>query len=107
MFFQAFPRSTSVIGAVETAARAAAGQSPGLAAGFPERSKKNVGIVRIERDIDAASILVSVENLPPTLAAVHGAKNASFRIWAEGVAEGGDISDIRISGMNDDATNGA
>jgi hypothetical protein len=74
---------------------------------LPQRSEENVGIAWIKSDIDAARVLVLVEDLVPGLAAVEGAENAAFRVRAVGMAERGDERDIRITRIDDDFADGA
>jgi hypothetical protein len=52
---------------------------------LPERSKKNVGIVWIKSDVDAAGVLIFIENLLPVLAAVDRAENTTLGIGPVGM----------------------
>src|SRR5207302_5083161 len=72
MFFDPFPGCAPVRRAVEPAAWATAGKTPRSAPRLPQGGKQNVGVVRIKGDVDAAAVLVFVENLVPGLAAVAG-----------------------------------
>src|SRR5437899_12657933 len=58
--------------------------------------------MRIEYDIDPASIFVFRENFRPRFAAVARPENSPFRIWAEGVTEGGHEYYVWIIRMNDE-----
>ena len=99
---QLAPGDPAVGGAEQSAARAAAGEVPGLAAHLPQGGVDDLGVVRIEGDVDRAGVLVAIEHLGPALAAVSGAEHAPLAVRPEGVADGGDHDDVRISGVDDD-----
>src|SRR5207245_2106715 len=100
--FDALPRRAVVVRTVETVLVAAAVERPGSAVAFPHRGEKNVGILRIENDINAAGAVIEVENFLPALAAVASTENAALGVFAVGMAQSGDEGDVRIRGMNDD-----
>src|SRR5215469_3865139 len=70
MLFQSLPRAPAIVRAIESAARAAAFQAPRGSARLPQRTKKNVGISGVERDINAARVLILIQNLFPGLSAI-------------------------------------
>src|SRR5439155_1692317 len=80
--FEAFPRDAVIFGTIKPAARTAAGEKPRLPARLPERREHDVRIMRIENDIDAASVFVFGQNFRPCFAAVTRAKDATLLIWA-------------------------
>ena len=96
VFFEPLPGRAPVVRAVESASRATAGQAPRSAARLPERGKQNVGIVRIEGNVDASGVLIFVENFLPALAAIDCAENAAFGVRSIGMAESGHENDVRI-----------
>ena len=107
VLFEVLPGRASIVRAVEAAARAAAGHAPRSAPRLPERGKKNVGIMRIEGDVDAARVFVFVENFLPGLAAVGGAEDAALGVRAVRMAESRDESDVGIGGIDNDFADGA
>src|SRR5882762_3838348 len=100
--FDALPSGTVVIRTEEPILGAAAIERPGSAVALPHGRKEDVRIARIENEVNAAGVVVEIENFFPVLAAVAGAKDAAFGVRAVGMAQGGDECDIRIRGMNDD-----
>src|SRR5437870_9318182 len=67
---KAFPGASAVGGLIEAAARAAAGQTPWRAAGFPECGEQDVRVRRVKADVDRAGLVVLVENSLPGFSAV-------------------------------------
>ena len=104
--FQLLPGRASIAGAVETAAGATAGQRPRRAAGFPERGEEDIGIVRVEGDVDGPGVFVLIKYFLPGLAAIHGAKYATFLVRAKRMAERCDVRDIRVFRMDEHASDG-
>ena len=62
---------------------------------LPERSKDDVGIVRIENDIDAAGVFVFVENFLEGLSAVGRAKDAALFVRTVRVPSDSDSQSLR------------
>src|SRR5947207_1124309 len=56
--FQTFPRHAVIFRTVKSAARAAAGEKPRLPPRLPKRCEHDVRIVRIENNVDPASVFV-------------------------------------------------
>ena len=56
--FQTFPRHAIIFRTVKSAARAAAGEKPRLPPSLPKRREHDVRIMRIENDVDPASVFV-------------------------------------------------
>ena len=79
--FDALPGCAVVVRTIEAIFRAAAVERPGRAPAFPHRGKKNMRIVRIEDDFDAAGAIVEIENFLPGLAAVARADRCRGRGW--------------------------
>ena len=100
------PVIARVGGFEEAATRSAAGQSPGGAIDVPDGGEKDVGVVRVQDQIDGARMVVAVEDFLPGGATVFGAEHAALGIAPVGMAQGGDIDDIGVGGMNADARNG-
>ncbi len=71
---QSLPCSAAVDGFIQSAARAAAIQAVRRAHDLPQAGEENARIVGIENYIDAAGVIVFVQNLVPGLAAVASAK---------------------------------
>ena len=53
-----FPGNAVILGAIQSAARAAAGEKPRLSTRLPERCEDDVRIMRIENKVDAAGVFV-------------------------------------------------
>src|ERR1051325_5081723 len=84
----------------DAGAGAAALQSPGLTDNLPESGVENIGVCRVEDEIDRARLVVTIENLLPGLAAVFRAEDAALSVRAEGVPERRDVDDIRVARVN-------
>src|ERR1017187_5972923 len=91
------PGISAVGRAVEPAARAAALQTPGRALDLIKRGKHNVGIVRIDTEVNGAGFVVLVKNFVPRLAAVDGAINPAVWIRAIRVTERRDQHMVRVA----------
>jgi hypothetical protein len=76
---------------------------PGRTARLPEGCEKNRGVLGVERQIDRARVLVPKENPLPGPAAVPGSIHPSLRIGAVRVAEGRDVDQVGVAGVNQDA----
>ena len=55
-----------------------------------------------EDHFDSSGAVIEIKDLVPSLAAIAGAKNAAFGVWAVSMAEGGNVNDIGICGVNDE-----
>ncbi len=107
VLFEALPGCSAIARAIEPAARAAARHAPRRAPCLPQRCKQNVGIMRIESHVDAASVFVLVQNFLPGLTAVGRAEDAALRVRTIGMAEGRNKCNVRIRGIHDDFADGA
>ena len=56
--FEMFPGNAVIFGTIEAAARSAAGEKPRLPARLPERRENDIRVMRIEDNINPASVLV-------------------------------------------------
>src|SRR5713226_576478 len=99
--FDALPGSAVVVRTVEAVLVAATVERPRSAVAFPHCREEDVGILRIENDVDAAGAVIEVENFLPGFTAVTRAEDAALIVFAVGMAEGGDKSDIGIRRMDD------
>ncbi len=100
------PVVAAVGGFEEAAGGAAAGEAPRRAVGVPDGGVENVGVGRVEAEIDGAGAIVAKEDFGPGLAAVFRAEDAAFLVGAVGVAERGDVDDVGIRRMNANAGDG-
>src|ERR1700722_81298 len=107
MFFETLPGCSTVPRAVKSTSRSAAGHTPGSAASLPQRCEKNVGVVRVEGDIDASGVLIFVQHLFPGLAAIGGTENTAFGVWPIRVSERCHENNIRIVGIDNDFADSA
>jgi hypothetical protein len=87
----------------EPAARSAASEAPGSAIDVPYGGEEDAGIVGVDDEVDGSRVVVAVEDFVPGGAAILGAEHAAVGIPAVGMAEGGDVDDIGIGGMDADA----
>src|SRR6202166_939101 len=107
MLFKALPSGAGVGRAVEAASRPAIVHVPRTTPHLPKRREQNIGIMRIEGDIDAASVLVSIEHLLPTFAAIGSTENSAFRVRPIGMAQCRYKNNVWIIGIDDDFADGA
>src|SRR5438874_13067715 len=56
--FQAFPCYAVVFRSIQAAARTATGEKPRLPPRLPKRREHDVGVMRIENDVDAACVFI-------------------------------------------------
>ena len=101
--FETLPGVAAVGGFVEAAAGAATREAPGRALGFPERRVQDARILRVGVEIDGAGLVVLEENFLPGFPAVGGAKDAARVVRAIGVAESGNVHEVGIFRMHEDA----
>ena len=97
---QVFPGVAAIDGLVKSATGTTAGEAPWRARTLPESGEEHIGIVRIEGQVNGASLVILEQNLLPGLAAIAGAEDAAVRIGAISMAERGNIDKIRIARMN-------
>ena len=100
--FNALPGGTIVARTVEAILGTAAIERPGSAIALPHGGEKNVRIVGIKNDVNAAGAIVEIENFFPVLSAVARAENAAFGVRAIGMTESGDEYNVWIRGMDDE-----
>src|SRR5712671_1234997 len=84
---QAFPCYAVVFRSIQSAARTATGEKPGLPPRLPKRREHDVRVMRIENDVDTACVFVFRQNFRPGFAAVACAKNSAFLIRAKCMAQ--------------------
>ena len=80
---ETFPRGAIVFRPIKSAARAAAGEKPWLSPRLPKRREDDVRIMRIENNVDAASVFIFRQNSCPRLPTVSCAKDSTFLIWTK------------------------
>src|SRR6185369_5138797 len=97
------PRRAAVRALEETAARSSAREGVRRPEHLPERGIDDIGVLRIQRQIDRAGLLVAEEHLVPGLAAVAGPEHAAVRVRAVGITKGGHEGDVRVGGMDANA----
>src|SRR5208337_4178284 len=90
----------------ETAARTAGFHHPGLAVSLPHAGKENAWIGQVELDINAAGLVIHVENTLPGLATVTGAEDATGWVRSKWMSERGHEHGVRIFGVNNHAPDG-
>src|SRR5579864_3760590 len=107
MLLKLFPGRPTIVGAIYAAARTSAGKTPGCAPRFPQSRKNNIGIMRIERHINSAGILILVEHSLPALAAIGRAVNSALAVWPERMSQSGHKNNVRIPGIYNHSANGS
>src|SRR5579859_790245 len=92
----------TVVRTVDSAAGSFRGSvnTPGRAAGLPQRSVDGLRIARFERQVDGAGIFVLEEDALPIFSSVVRTEDAAFGSGAVGVAEGGDKNFVGILGID-------
>src|SRR5580693_2244717 len=95
------PCGAAVIGTIDATSRSAADQAVWCAVSLPERSEKNVGIMRIEGHVNGAGFLVLVEHFFPGLTAVSCAEQAALGVRAVRVAQSRHEHSVRILRVDD------
>ncbi len=73
---------------------------------LPQRGIKNVGVGRIEGDVDAAALRILIEDLLPGLAAILRAEDAALFVIGKGMTQRSDEGDVRILRIDDHASDG-
>ena len=93
----------AAVGRLEQAtARPAADQAPGASSRLPERGVQHARVVRVQAQVVRAGVLAPEQDVLPGLPAVFGAVDAALSVRTVGMAEGGDVHQVRVSGMNAD-----
>jgi len=69
---------------------------------FPQRGEHHVRCLAVDRNIDRPGLIVPEERLLPGLAAVCALENAAFVARRSVLAEGGDVNDVRVGGVDAD-----
>src|SRR5262249_48301438 len=67
------------------------------------RGGERVGLRRVHRQVDEAGLLVDELDALPGLAAVGGLVDAALLVGRPDVAQGGDVHDLGVPGVDDDA----
>src|SRR6266571_4008328 len=100
-----FPRNAVIFRTIKSAARAAAGEKPWLSARLPKRREHDIRIMRIEHNVDSASVFIFRQNLRPCFAPVGGTKNTALLIWTECVTQRRNENHILISRIDNQRAN--
>jgi hypothetical protein len=98
------PVGAAVGGAIDAAAGSAAGESEDGAAALVGGGVEDVGALRVDGDVVDAGVGIDGEGLLPGGAAVEGAVDAALLIGSPEVALGGDVDDVGVGGVDDDAS---
>ena len=102
--FDLGPTAAAVRGLPESGARAARLEERRLAQTFVRCSVEHFRIARIHRDVDEARLVADELDQVPALSAVRGLVHPAFGIVRPDGAECGDVDDVRIGRVDDDAT---
>jgi hypothetical protein len=87
---------------VKPASRSAARQLPREPPRLPHCRVENAGIAGVDREVDAAGVVVDEEHLAPGVSAVGRLEDAALRIRPEDVPHRSRIRDMGVVGINDD-----
>ncbi len=68
----------------------------GSATRGPGSGVEDARIVGIHREVVDADILVDVEDAIPRVAAIARAEEAALLVWTVGMAERGDVDEVRV-----------
>ncbi len=96
------PGIAAVGGFPDAAIRAAAIETPGLAARFPEAGVEHARIRGVHGKVDRAGVGTAREDLLPRSAAIGGAVDAAHFIGSPEMAQRGHVDDVGIPGMHAD-----
>src|SRR5262249_27345633 len=97
---EARPGVAAVGGFVETTAAPAALEAPRRPPGLPETREQDSRVHRIHREVHGAGAVVHEQDVLPGRAAVTRAKHSTIMGRREGVAERGDIDEVRVLRMD-------
>ena len=102
VFGQLFPVVAAVVGDIQAAAFATAGEKPRLTAVRPQSCDQFVRVRRIDDHVGHASALVDVELVRPGFAAVGGFVNAAVGAIAPSRPDGADPHGLVVGRVHDD-----
>ena len=100
------PCFTPVVGDVDSGARSAGVERPGLASVFPHSCDEFVGVLRVNDEICHTGLVIDIEYFFPRLTAIGGFVHPSFCIGSPDRTHGSHKNHIRVVGMDDDAVDG-
>src|SRR5262249_7613320 len=92
-----------VVGVVAVGDLPAQGRVEAVAAPLPQGHEQGVGVPGVHLHVDDAGVLVGVEDLGRGRAAVGGLEQAALGVGAVEPAEGADVDDVGVGGVNGDA----
>jgi hypothetical protein len=87
----------------EPAAGAAAVVAEGRAPPLVRRRVEGLRALRVHGHVHEAGVLVDELRVDPGLAAVRRAEEAALLVRSPEMAQGGDVHDVRVGGVHDDA----
>ena len=90
------PGYAPICRSIQPATGTTARKVPRLSACLPQCRVDDLGIVRIETDIDGPCLLIAIKHLRPGSASVGRAENTPFSVRAKSMAERRDQDDVRI-----------
>ena len=99
-----FPTVSTIHASVDAASRTTALETPEIPMGFPKGCDQDSGIVGIHAEIDRTCFVTSEKDMFPVFATVFGTEDSPLFVGTKGMAECGDIYQIRILRMNTDLT---
>ncbi len=86
--------------AVAAGMSAATDDGPGLPLSPPRSGIENVRVLRMHFDVNDADAVGRKELFRPRFASIRGLENPSLFVFAKGMAQGGDVGDVRVLRMN-------
>src|SRR5262249_57247019 len=70
---------------------------------LPGRDQERFGFGWVHRDVNDACLIIDEEDFLPRLAAIRGLEKTAVRVGAVQPAQGADVDDVRVLGMDDDS----
>ena len=101
------PRGAAVARRVDPAPRPAALPAPGVDLDLPHPGEENPRVGRVHDDVRRAGTLVHEQHPLPGLPAVRRAVDPPLLLRPVAVPQRGDVDDVRIAGVDDDAGDAA
>src|SRR5207249_3427552 len=100
------PCAAAVATLEDAAAGAAAVRLPRAPPHLPECGVEDACVLGIDGEIDAAALVVAIEDAFPALATIGRAKDAALRIRSPRVAERGDVDTVAVGWIHANARDG-
>ena len=101
------PRRSTVGALVDVGSGASAVESPRASLALIHRGVQHERVGRVDHQIGRAGVFVNEKHLRPGASAVCGLEYAAFRVRPPEVSAGGDVDDVDVGRIDDNATDRA